>query len=188
MSRRKYSKEFKLKVLAEHEEKGLSFWKLGKNYGIEASIIRRWWHAFDAYGEKGLEKHNSDLCNFSAEFKEMVVKEYLDGGISQQSLAKKHGILAPSTIGCWVKAYNNHEELAESRPKGEYLMIKENKSRKTTLEERLAIVEHCTANNNNYVLTAKEYHCSYEQVYSWVKNMKQKASKDYTIGAVGVSQ
>lgn len=67
-------------------------------------------------------------------------------------------------------------------------MIKENKSRKTTLEERLAIVEHCTANNNNYVLTAKEYHCSYEQVYSWVKNMKQKASKDYTIGAVGVSQ
>lgn len=118
MSRRKYSKEFKLKVLAEHEEKGLSFWKLGKNYGIEASIIRRWWHAFDAYGEKGLEKHNSDLCNFSAEFKEMVVKEYLDGGISQQSLAKKHGILAPSTIGCWVKAYNNHEELAESRPKG----------------------------------------------------------------------
>ena len=35
MYRRKYSKEFKLKVLAEHEEKGLSFWKLGKNYGIE---------------------------------------------------------------------------------------------------------------------------------------------------------
>ena len=174
MSKRKYSKEFKLKVLAEHEEKGISFWKLAKNYGIEASIIRRWWHAFDAYGEKGLEKHNSDLCNFSAEFKEMVVKEYLAGGISQQSLAKKHGILAPSTIGCWVKAYNNHEELTESRPKGEYLMIKENKSRKTTLEERLAIVEHCTANNNNYALTAKEYHCSYGQVYSWVKKYETK--------------
>lgn len=48
-------------------------------------------------------------------------------------------------------------------------MVKDNKSRKTTLEERLAIVEHCTANNNNYALTAKEYHCSYGQVYSWVK-------------------
>ena len=65
MSRRKYSKKFKLKVLAEHEEKGLSFWKLGKNYGIDASIIRRWWHAFDAYGEKGLEKYNSDLCKLT---------------------------------------------------------------------------------------------------------------------------
>ena len=169
MSKRKYSKEFKLKVLAEHEEKGLSFWKLGKNYGIEASIIRRWWHAFDAYGEEGLEKHNSDLCNFSAEFKEMVVKEYLAGGISQQSLAKKYGIFAASTISRWVKAYNNHEELTESRPKGDHFMVKNNKRRETSLEERIAIVEHCTANANNYGLTAKEFHCSYGQVYYWVK-------------------
>ncbi|EEP27623.1 hypothetical protein GCWU000342_02320, partial [Shuttleworthella satelles DSM 14600] len=51
MSRRKYTKEFKLKVLKEHEEQGVSFWRLGKTYGIEASIIRRWWHVFDAWGE-----------------------------------------------------------------------------------------------------------------------------------------
>lgn len=43
------------------------------------------------------------------------------------------------------------------------------KSRKTTLEERIAIVEHCTANSNNYKLTAMEFNCSYGQVYSWVK-------------------
>lgn len=172
MSRKKYTKEFKLKILKEHEEQGVSFWKLGKNYGIEASIIRRWWHAFDAYGEEGLERHNSDLCNYSASFKQMVVEEYLAGGISQQSLAKKHGILAPSTIGCWVKVYNNHEELTESRPKGDYLMVKDNKTRKTTLEERIAIVEYCAANANNYALTAKEFDCSYGQVYSWVKKYK----------------
>ncbi|WP_049921432.1 IS3 family transposase [Shuttleworthella satelles] len=53
MSRRKYTKEFKLKVLKEHEEQGVSFWRLGKTYGIEASIIRRWWHVFDAWGEEG---------------------------------------------------------------------------------------------------------------------------------------
>lgn len=169
MSRKKYMKEFKLKVLQEHKEKGISFWKPGKIYGIETSIIRRWWHAFDAYGKEGLEQHNSDLCNYSAEFKQMVVKEYLVGGISQQSLAKKHGILAPSTISCWVKMYNNHEDSTESHPKGEYLMVKDNKSRKTTLDERIAIVEHCTANASNYALTAKEFHCSYGQVYSWVK-------------------
>lgn len=172
MSRKKYTKEFKLGILKEHEEKGLSFWRLGKNYGIEASIIRHWWHAYDAYGEKGLEQHNSDLCNYSADFKQMVVKEYLAGGTSQQALAKKHGILAPSTISQWVKVYNNHEELKESRPKGDYLMVKENKTRKTTLEERIAIVEHCTANANNYSFTAKEFNCSYGQVYSWVQKYK----------------
>lgn len=166
----------------------MSFWKLGKIYGIEASIIRRCWHAFDAYGEEGLEQHNSDLCNYSAELKQMVVKEYLAGGISQQSLAKKHGILAPSTISCWVKMYNNHEDLTESRPKGEYLMVKNNKGRKTTLEERIAIVEHCTANANNYALTAKEFHCSYGQVYSWVKNMSHKGLKGYMTVADGANQ
>jgi len=99
----------------------------------------------------------------------MVVKEYLAGGISQQSLAKKYGILVPSTISGWVKVYNNHEELTGSRPKGDYLMVKDNKTRKTSLEERIAIVEYCTANANNYALTAKEFDCSYGQVHSWVK-------------------
>ncbi|MDO5459305.1 MAG: helix-turn-helix domain-containing protein, partial [Eubacteriales bacterium] len=56
----------------------------------------------------------------------------------------------------------------------EFHGLRENKSRKTTLEERLAIVEHCTANNHNYALTAKEYHCSYGQVYSWVKKYETK--------------
>ena len=104
----------------------------------------------------------------------MVVKEYMAGGITRQSLAKKHGILAPSTIGSWVKAYNNHEELTESRPKGDYLMVKDNKGRKTTLDERIAIVEHCTANAMNYALTAKEYNCSYGQVYTWVKKYEER--------------
>jgi len=31
MSRKKYTKEFKIKILKEHEEQGVSFWKLGKN-------------------------------------------------------------------------------------------------------------------------------------------------------------
>ena len=170
MSRKKYTKEFKLRVLKEHREKGISFWKLGKNYDIEASIIRGWWHAFDAYGESSLEQHNSDLYNYSADFKRMVVEEYLAGGLSQRSLAKKYGILAPSTISSWVKVYNSHEELTDSRPEGsKYLMAKGNKPRKTTQDERLRIVEHCIANENNYAMTAKEFNCSYGQVYSWVK-------------------
>ena len=174
MSRKIFTNEFKQKLLKEHDEQGVSFWKLGKQYGIEASIIRRWWHSYDAWGEDGLEKHNSDLCNYSGEFKQKVVREYLAGGISQQTLAKKYSILSPGTISHWAKAYNNHEELTESRPKGEYLMVKDNKGRKTTLEERIAIVEHCTANANNYALTAKEYHCSYGQVYAWVKKYESQ--------------
>lgn len=169
MSRKKYSKELKLKLVKEHLEEGTSYWKLSKNYGIEASIIRRWGDAYDAFGEEGIDQHNCDLYNYSAEFKQKVVDEYLSTGTSFKVLAYKYKILAPSTVGKWVRMYNNHEELKESRPRGDYLMVKENESRKTTLEERISIVEYCIAHSNDYTATAKEYKCSYGQVYSWVR-------------------
>ena len=168
MSRKKYSKEFKLELLKEHHEKGISYWKLGKLHGIEASIIRRWGYAYDAFGEEGLEKHNSDLCNYSSEFKKKVIAEYLEGTISIQDLTYKHKILAPSTVRKWIKQYNNHEELTDSRKVGSYFMVKQIKARKTTLEERIKIVEHCISNGNDYSTSAKEFNCSYGQVYSWV--------------------
>lgn len=40
MSKRKYSKEFKLKV-KEHEE-GASFYSLEKKYGITLGTVKRW--------------------------------------------------------------------------------------------------------------------------------------------------
>ena len=172
-----YTKELKLQLVKEHEEQGISYWKLGKEHGIDGSIIRRWGDAFKAYGEEGLEHHNSNLCNYSAELKQKVVQEYLAGGITRKSLAIKYGILAPSTINSWVKAYNNHEELTESRPKGESLMVKNIKGRKTTLEERIAIVEHCVANGKNYTLTSRKFNCSYGQVYSWVNKYETQGIK-----------
>lgn len=174
MSRKKYSKEFKLKLLKEHNEKGISYWKLGKDYGIEASIIRRWGYAYDTFGENGLEKHNSDLCNYSSEFKQMVVAEYLEGNISIQDLTYKHKILAASTVSKWIRQYNNHEELIDSRKVGNYLMVKKIKARKTTLEERIKIVEYCIANAYDYSASAQEFNCSYGQIYSWVTKYNEK--------------
>lgn len=168
MSKRKFSKEFKLAVLNERKE-GASFYELGKKYGIEPSAMRRWNSAYEAHGEKVLEKQNSTLCRYSAEFKQKVVEDYLSGGGSFQRIAVKYGIYAQSTVRSWVKMYNNHEELTDSRQVGGYLMVKDNKARKTTLEERIAIAEYCIANSNNYALTAAKYNCSYGQVYSWVK-------------------
>ena len=168
MSKKKYSKEFKLKILKEHNEKGISYWKLGKNYGIEASIIRRGGYAYDTFGEDGLEKHNSDLCNYSSAFKQMVVDEFLEGNVSIQELAYKYKIYARSTVRNWIKQYNNHEELTDSRKAGNHLMAENIKSRKTTLEERIKVVEYCISNANDYSSAAIKFNCSYGQVYSWV--------------------
>ena len=42
------------------------------------------------------------------------------------------------------------------------------KSRKTTLEERIKVVEYCISNANDYSSAAIKFNCSYGQVYSWV--------------------
>ena len=107
MSRKQYSKELKLELVKKHLEDGISYWKLGKEYGMEASIIRRWGHKYETFGEDGLEKQNADLCNYSAEFKKKIVLEYLGGNITSQDLAAKYKIHAPSTVRTWIKQYNN---------------------------------------------------------------------------------
>lgn len=45
--------------------------------------------------------------------------------------------------------------------------------RKTTLEERKEIVDHCISHNNDYKGTASRYDVSYSQVYSWVKKYRK---------------
>lgn len=48
-------------------------------------------------------------------------------------------------------------------------MTKDIKRRKTTMEERVRIVEYCISHSNDYASAAKEFNCSYGQVYSQVK-------------------
>ena len=170
MSNRKYSKEFKLCLIKEHEENGVSFYQLDKEHGLSFGTVRHWLKAYQAFGEDGLERKNSMLCNYSAEFKQQIVTEYLEGGISALDLAHKYGIRGEATVCNWVNQYNGHKELTDSRPEqGERFMAKQNEPRKTTLEERTQIVSYCIANGKNYALTANTFQCSYGQVYAWVQ-------------------
>ena len=173
MSRKQYSKELKIELVKKHIEEGVSYWKLGKEYKIEASIIRRWGQKYETFGEIGLEKQNADLCNYSAEFKKKIVLEYLEGNVTSQDLAAKYKIHAATTVRAWIKQYNNHIDLTDSRKEGTYLMVKNGARKNTTLDERISIVEECIGSGCNYALIASKYECSYGQVYSWVKKYKE---------------
>lgn len=50
------------------------------------------------------------------------------------------------------------------------------KSRQTTLEERLEIVQDCLANDKNYSAMALKYNCSYQQIRNWVLRYEQMGS------------
>ena len=166
MSRKRYDEAFKRKVIQEYEAGGISCYGLGKKYGVDAKCVRSWCRLYKQHGEDYLTDDHSNL-NYSAEFKQQVVNSYLEGGKTYQSVAADFGILAPTTVKQWVMMYNNHEELKNSRPEGLVSMVK-NTTRKTTLEERIKIVEYCIENNYNYALAAKDFKVSYGQVYAWV--------------------
>ena len=46
-------------------------------------------------------------------------------------------------------------------------------TKKFSLEERIAIVLHCIANNYDYSGTAVKYQVTYQNVYNWVKRYEK---------------
>lgn len=46
-------------------------------------------------------------------------------------------------------------------------------STKTNYDEQVEIVSFCIENDENYLLTAKKYQVSYQQVYTWTKKYKE---------------
>ena len=46
-------------------------------------------------------------------------------------------------------------------------------ARKTTIEERIEIVNWCLEHNKNYKEAASKFNCSYTQVYQWVKKYSE---------------
>ena len=119
------------------------------------------------YKENGVSIFNNSNGNhsYSKEFKEKVVKEYLDGKGSTVDLASKYGIPKPYTIMCWVKKYNNHIELKDYSPSPEVYMTD---TLKATKEEKLEIVKYCLDHDRDIKETAKHYGGQYAQIRQWV--------------------
>ena len=103
---------------------------------------------------------------YSPEIKRMAVEEYLSGVGSLSDLCTKYDISKHSIMQKWVTWYNSHGDFKQPKSGGAICMTK---GRKTTLEERIDIVSHCIANNNDYGLTIDKYSISYQQIYAWVR-------------------
>lgn len=101
----KYSTEFKYKLVKEYLESKISYNELAKKYSIrDKKTIRVWVNDYESQGYDGLKvsrRNNS----YSLEFKLKVVKLYLTGEMSYQSLASELKINNPSIIARWVKDF-----------------------------------------------------------------------------------
>ena len=170
MSRKsKIDPEEKVRIVERVLADEISVSEAARLTGVGRSSIRRWRNLYLADGPTALMPQSSNNV-YSQELKLQAVLEYLDGKSSQADIVKKFHLRSSSQLQNWIKEYTTHGEIkSRSSGGGSYMR----KSRSTTQEERLSIVQDCLANDKNYGAMALKYQCSYQQVRNWVKRYEE---------------
>ena len=118
-----------------------------------------------------MQRRSRKYKKYSTELKLQAVKDYLNGEGSYETLKEKYELRSSTQLKNWVMWYNGHKEFKErTSAKGEIYMTK---GRKTTQEERTAIVAFCIEHNKDYGLTVETYKVSYQQIYAWVRKYEE---------------
>lgn len=168
----KYSKELKIEIVKRYLS-GESASKLATEFCLDGKHssrqVREWSKKYIANGANVFDNNKSNK-KYSKELKLMAITEYLNGEGSYGTIANKYGILKSDTLRNWVIKYNSHIGIDDYNPQPEVYMAK---SRKTTKDERIEIVNYCLDNNKDYKGTAIKYGVNYAQVYSWVNKFKE---------------
>src|SRR5690606_18138543 len=159
-------KIMEVRYLEEHRYKGQEICKM---YHISETTLYEWRAKYKFGGVTELIRPTKNKI-YSKELKQRAVKDYLSGKYSMFDILAKYGISGLSVFKKWLKIYTSHSELQDS---GKGMSQTMTKGRKTTLEERLEIVQACLANGKNYQETAAQYGVSYQQVYQWVRKFEQ---------------
>ena len=163
----KYTVEQKVKACTDYISGKKSATKIADELCMGKSgddHIRGWARLYKTNGASVFDNSKGNHSYFK-EFKERVVKEYLDGKGSTIDLASKYGIPEPNTIMCWVKKYNNHIELKDYSPSPEVYMAD---TLKATKKEKLEIVKYCLEHKRDIKGTARHYGGQYAQIRQWV--------------------
>ena len=167
----KYSKELKLEIVKRYL-KGESPSVLANEYKLEQKTdnpIRYWARRYESLGDKAFDNFSKNK-SYLKELKQQIIDDYLNGVDSYRGLANKYNITSATVVLNWIRKYNNDIEIKDYEPKGDVYTMK---SRKTTLEERLEIVNYVLTNNNDYKGAADKYSVPYANVYNWVKKYNE---------------
>lgn len=167
--RSNFSKEEKLRIVKAYLTGEISVKKKAFDLGIGPTTIRNWISNYEAMGEQAFDDKPRNKT-YTKQFKEKVIKAYLNGEGSYEDIAKKYKITASLMIRKWVIKYNRHNEIKTYNPKGYVYMAK---TRKVSYEEKIEIIKWTITHNDAYKLAAEKYETSYAQVYNWVKKYRQ---------------
>ena len=158
----KFSKEEKMNAVKRRLEGKESYASIAGSIGAGETTIQTWVLNYEAMGEDAFIR--SSNRHYTLEEKNEAVRFCLEGKGSLSATCKKFKIPSAGTLRRWIKVYNDCELKASPAGGKKTVMIK---GRKTTLEERIAIVENHIKSGSTYDETAQKYNVSYQQIYQW---------------------
>ena len=171
--KQKYTVEQKVKACEDYLSGKKSAFMIARELSMGKQgrkLVLKWINSYKVNGAKIFErkvKHSS----YTKEFKEKVVREYLNGKGSLETIANKYCIPGFSIIQTWVNKYNNHIELEDYDPHPEVYMAD---TLKVSKQEKIEIVKWCLENNRDIALTASHFKGNYAQIYQWVRKYELK--------------
>ena len=162
--KQKIAPDEKVKVVRKFLNGTIGQAEASKLLSVSTSTFRKWIVQYQSEGVHAFLPRTSNRV-YPAELKVQAVLSYLNGEGSQSEICRKYKIHSINRLSLWIKVYNAHGDLGSRKHSegGSYM----SKTRNTTQEERLQIVQECLASDKNYGEMAKKYKVSYQQVRTW---------------------
>lgn len=164
--RREIDPEFRIWLIEECLAGRMRGREAARRAGVSSTAMRKWISLYKMDGPAAFASSNAKRT-YSEEIKKKVVKDYLNGKGSLQTLCEKYHLRSPDLVNRWVKSYNGHKD--SKKDSGGFFMTK----RKSTIDERLAAVKEYTEAGKPYEQIARERGFSYRQVYEWVRKYRK---------------
>ena len=158
MSNKTISAKDKISAVLLYFEGNISQHQLAEQLEVSLATVQQWIRNYESMSEDAfLMQHYKQ---YPKELKLQAVQDYLAGCGSQDDICKKYRIRSKSKLQKWIKQYNGYEIFKAHGTGGSLIMTK---GRKTTFEERVAIVQYCIAHDHNYAEASEKYQVSYQQ-------------------------
>lgn len=163
MPRAKYTELEKLTLLEQFRQSKMSSEVFAREHNVNGNVFRTWLKRYERDGFEGLKEARQNK-HYSQKLKLEAIHTYSNGDYSLAEVALKFGLRSTSQLVNWISRYNEDKTVTMSPSRKLVLTM----GRKTTVEERIAVVEYVTKDKHSYSEAATHFQVSYQQARSWV--------------------